>query len=821
MNEDRFDGLLNRIREEEPAGERAAIERVRAKLGFAGPVCAGFRAAFPAYRSGGVDEAQRLLIEDHVSRCVACRTLLHEAEVPVAASHAAPPRRHAPLHWQRWAIAAALAASAVYLGRDPLDAALAPSGPRATVTSVSGHLDRLEGGVLTLGAEIGEGMAVRTGAGSRARLRLRDGSMVEMNERSQLYVNAYWSGQAIHLERGDVMVQAASQRRGRLRVITRDTRASVKGTVFAVSSGAGGSMVSVVEGKVQVEHGGQSRLVQGGEQEGSAAGDGMGVRHAVAWSQDAEKYIALLGELAQLEKQIAAISVVLRTDPKMVAHLPGGALAYAAIPNSPDVSRQTVALLDQRARESAVLRQWWESADGIEIRQLLEQMQSVARFFGDEIVFALMNDPADPNKQLPVVLAEVKGDTRALQEAIDQAMKTSGEVHGYRIASGLFVLADTPAELTRVLAQLGRGATSAFAADIRDRYQAGAGWLLGVDIEALLATAPAQDRSFANAIGAGDARRIFFEQRQIGGVDQNDVTLTFRGSRQGIASWLAAPGAGAASEYISGDAVLAVSASTRNPRQAFDELVSRIGAASPHFLADLREFESKSGLSVSSDIAATLGTDFAFAIETPTLPVPGWVIAVELLQPGAFDGTVRRIVDAYNRQLKPEEQSERIAVTEETVTGQRWLMAKSAAQAAAIHWTHHGGYLIASTDRAVAIRSLAVRNGGAALVRSAAFRQQLPAAAGVHQSGFAWFNTKGALGGLIPQGQATALRSLLESRDPVLIVVNGEMERIRAASRTRLTSLVLDLMLASGTGHAQHTHTNGTTIQGKNLRARH
>jgi hypothetical protein len=44
------------------------------------------------------------------------------------------------------------------------------------------------------------------------------------------------------------------------------------------------------------------------------------------------------------------------------------------------------------------------------------------------------------------------------------------------------------------------------------------------------------------------------------------------------------------------------------------------------------------------------------------------------------------------------------------------------------------------------------------------------------------------------------VQRLAGSRDPVLIVVDGETERIHAASRTRLTSLILDLMLIHGAG---------------------
>ena len=152
--------------------------------------------------------------------------------------------------------------SVLYLGRDTLDAWMAPGGPRATVVSASGGLYRLPGGALEAGAAIGEKERIRTGPGAHAVLRLADGSTVDVNERTELFVTAAWSGQAIHLQRGDVIVQAAKQRRGHLRVLTRDSIASVKGTVFAVSAGMGGSVVSVVEGSVAVNQPGRGGPAQ-------------------------------------------------------------------------------------------------------------------------------------------------------------------------------------------------------------------------------------------------------------------------------------------------------------------------------------------------------------------------------------------------------------------------------------------------------------------------------------------------------------------------------------------------------------------------------
>ena len=118
--------------------------------------------------------------------------------------------------WVQWgglAAAAALLLSVLYLGRGAIDAMMAPGGPRATVVSAAGGLYRLRVGSLGAGAAIGERESVRTGPGAHAVLRLADGSMVDVNEGTELFVSAAWSGQAIHLQRGDIIVKAAKQRR--------------------------------------------------------------------------------------------------------------------------------------------------------------------------------------------------------------------------------------------------------------------------------------------------------------------------------------------------------------------------------------------------------------------------------------------------------------------------------------------------------------------------------------------------------------------------------------------------------------------------------
>src|SRR5690349_23863393 len=304
MSEDRLERALEEMKQEAVGG--ATLEAARARVwdtltNAAVAGCAEFRPDFGAYLGGSLTGGRRVLLEDHISRCSACRTVL--AEMKGERRVIAMPQRSSSRR-QRWgmlAAAAALALSVLYLGRDTIDAWMAPGGPRATVVSEKGSLYRLTGGALDAGAAIGEKETIRTGPGARAVLRLADGSTVDVNERTELFVTAAWSGQAIHLQRGDIIVKAAKQRRGRLRVLTRDSIASVKGTVFAVSAGMGGSVVSVVEGSVAVEQPGTNVLLKPGDQAASNAAYASSVAQAVSWSPDAERYLQILGSFVKIE----------------------------------------------------------------------------------------------------------------------------------------------------------------------------------------------------------------------------------------------------------------------------------------------------------------------------------------------------------------------------------------------------------------------------------------------------------------------------------------------------------------------------------------
>jgi hypothetical protein len=810
MNDERFDQLLDELRNETaPAVEmEAAIGRVRERLET--PVCAEFRSELAGYIAGTLLESRRLLVEDHLGRCAPCRRALAEARGESPAKILAMPASRWTgrlAQYSRIAAAVAVAAVGLYAGRERIDSALAPSGPRATVESVDGQLLALASGKpLARGTALQEGDVVRTTTGSHAVLRLRDGSAVEMNERSELYVRAAWSGQRVHLERGDVIVQAAKQRRGRLQLMTRDTTSSVKGTVFAVSTGVAGSVVSVVEGAVEVaQGGGVEKLVKPGQQiYTSEIYAGGGVRQAVSWSPNADKYYALLAEFANLEKQIvAALSGTMRTKSTLLPRLLPNTLVYAAVPNADGAIDRSVRLIENRANENAVLKEWWDSH--AELKTILERLQVASTLLGDEIVFMLAADPANAKDQLPLIIAEAKAGREAgLKEAMDKIVAGAGGA-AYTVNGSLLLISANQAAVARLQPQLGKGAASAFATELGQRYARGAGWIWAVDTTQIIALhSDEKDRSMLNALGFAQVKSVILEQRGISGRDDNEVSASFQGARHSVASWLATPGAFGSPEYISPNAIIALTAATRNPRQAFDELIASISRVQPDVQTHLREFEQTTGINFSADIAAAIGTDFSVSVETVAIPMPGWVGALEVYSPAGLDSVAQRMVDAANRKMSAEDLAKhKLTISRETVSGRVWNSITDAAKTQTMYWTYDGGYLVFGPDRAVAARAIATRASGTPLVRSAQFREMQPATPSVHNSGFLWLNTRGALQSLLSATGTTApasLQSLLSSRDPVLILFNGETERIAAYSRTRLTSLLIDLMLTAGAG---------------------
>ena len=359
-NEVRLEDAVAAVREEEVDLRAAETARARVweRLAAVSPAvgaiggCADVRALLPAHAQRTLPAARALIVEDHLRECAACRAALKGTESairPWRQSEAVAPGRS--YSWRQAVAAGAVLALglAAYGGRNTLLGI--PSGPRAEVQSITGMLYRVadrDQTPLQPGQSVGEGETLRTGHGSQAVLRLRDGSLVEMNERAELSVSARRRDTTVHLERGNVIVEAAKRRTGHLYVSADDYTVSVTGTVFSVSRGVKGARVAVLEGEVRVRQGGAESIVRPGQQHASSKNlSPVSIRDEIAWSRHASRHLKVLTELTALRKDWERVPMPgVRYERRLLRGVPASAAVYVAAPNYGESLAQAHALFE-------------------------------------------------------------------------------------------------------------------------------------------------------------------------------------------------------------------------------------------------------------------------------------------------------------------------------------------------------------------------------------------------------------------------------------------------------------------------------------------
>jgi hypothetical protein len=380
--------------------------------------------------------------------------------------------------------------------------------------------------------------------------------------------------------------------------------------------------------------------------------------------------------------------------------------------------------------------------------------------------------------------------------------EAGGSAAPFSVSDDLMIVSSSPSNLAWALAHLGQGAGSPFAAAIGERYQRGVGWLVGMDAPPLVTMASGDDAPPVELAGMIGVKYLFFEQRAPVGPEENEVTFAFQGARTGMGSWLADAGSGGAAEYLPADALAAGYVSTREPLQLFEEFTAQITRSEPDFERGLATMDEKLGAGFLQSLTAALGTEAALALTGFSTSGPTWVMAILANNPSVIDSSLQKLVETFNAELGPDEQGKRIVLGQESANGRTWSTMKPGGLPLGVTWTYDRGYMVAASDRAVAERAIATRNGGSPLVWSPEFLGQLPSSAGLHPSAFAWLNTKGALGILSALAPSPALTELAAGRDPILVMFDGTPEQIHAASRTRVSGLILDLMLIERLGQA-------------------
>jgi len=812
--------------------------------------CADFQALMPAYLAKTVSESSALLLEDHVHECVACRRALAAARSGARREPAGAFERPAAPLRPAWGVAWALAAAlALGLGVVSVSRLILGSGTRATVQTVEGALyrvsDRLSA-MLAAGRPILDGQEIRTAYGSSAVVRLVDGSSIEMSPRTDLWVSRGWRGTTIHLERGRIIVRAAPQRHARLYVVTRDCRISVKGTIFAVDEGMKGSRVSVIQGEVEVEQGSNVQWLHPGDQMSTQASlTPVSLTRDIAWSRDSGQYLALLGEFAALHKQLEAIPAPApRYDSTLLKMVPADTALYVAIPNIGATVSQADQLLQERIGQSEVLQQWWNeqqaSGKAQKLAGMIDTIHALSEYLGDEIVIALPQD-----MHAPLILAQVKraGFREVLQQRIGEfsggnesqatliddpfspALQfTSKDQPLVFLKNDFLVVAHDAIQLQRTAILIERSAPSKFVstpfyAAIQRAYQSGAGWLLCADMEQVLSQSVNKKEGSGAGVdflrdpknGLADMRYLIMESKDVSGKTENRLTLSFIQDRRGIAAWLAPPSPMGTLDFISPAASFVVSFVVKNPRDIAQEIISFTQSDNPNSGEELAEFESKTGVSLSDDLAGALGGEATFALDGPVLPSPSWKLALEVNDPARLEDAIEKLVAGTGEET--DKRAGQFNLTKEDVGGRtyytlhRSLPSSQPSALNEIDYVFVDGYLIAAPNRSLLVSSLQNHEIGYSLARSTDFMSRLPRDGNTDYSAVVYQNLGAMLGPVtdllkattaLTPAQRQSLDALSQNSVPSLVCAYGEPQQIVVAGTSSFFGLVFDSLLGIG-----------------------
>ncbi len=813
--------------------------------------CEDVRTLLPAYVLGKLPAARALLVRDHLHECVDCRRLAQSGTEETLSWAAPIAAARIGWSWRQYAAAAAvlaLVAASVLIIRKEFSA---PAGMRAKVQSVQGTLYRVSPGsevALKTGDELAEGEALRTGNGSHAFVQLRDGSLVEVNQRAEFSVALGWRNTAINLDHGDIIVQAAKRNRGHLYVVTPDCRVAVTGTVFAVNSALKGSRVSVIEGEVHVGYGGADHVLHAGDQVATSSSmSPVPVRQEIAWSQDLDKHLALLAQFAALQKKFEQIPMPgLRYTSDILGRLPANTVVYGSMPNVGEALNEANRIFQDQLQQSAVLREWWQKGhhqgDGMTFDQIVDKVHALSQYLGEEVVLVGTSGPHEggpPNVAFVAPVRDANGLRTFLQtefsslgrnnqgeagfQVLDEkqlrSAPTAQREHLLAVVRPDFVLFSPSVRTLQLLdAQLNAGqgtfSTTAFGQRVAQLYTNGAGFLLAVDLERITAEEKATAAKQAvDHSGFGELKYLIVAHRDLSGVPDNRAVLEFAGQRQGVASWLAAPAAMGSLEFVSPNAGAAFSILAKSPALAFDDILRMSGRDPAKTQQEMAEAEAKLNVNLREEVMARFDGEITVALDGPVLPKPSWKLIAEVNDSDRLQAAIERLIEAVNqeaaRHAKPGVQLQKEESGQQVFYHVRSLEQKLTAPE--IYYAFADGYLIAAPSRALVANALETHTGGNSLARSADFRSLLPRDEHGNFSGLFYQNLSPLLSPLasqLPPQQLQSLKQLVADSKPTVICAYGAETRIEVVSSSQLpfnlNSAAFATLLGAGKAGTSH-----------------
>jgi hypothetical protein len=445
--------------------------------------------------------------------------------------------------------------------------------------------------------------------------------------------------------------------------------------------------------------------------------------------------------------------------------VPADTLVYAALPNLGEEIGDAHELIRTRVAQSPLLRRFWEQsvvASGQDemLDAIIAKVRQVGSALGEEIVVALparraASSPEEGGVGSPVLVAQVR-DGEALRELLaehatrsaelglqvvlhetapERAAGDDGALH-VLIGEGLIVASPSPDRVAGVAAGPGGFAERAFFETLRASYEEGVSWLVAADVETIVETtgvarASESGRRASDFFGIEAARHLLVHADTEEGEHRYSVDLSFAEDRRGVLSWLAEPAPMGALEFVSPDVKALAAVAIKDPATLVDQ--DLLPLLPEDARAALEEQESRLGLSLRDDLAASLGGEMLVALDGPVLPLPAWRVVVQVYDEQRLVMALERLAELIG-ETSADGGGPHVAFETSEAGGRVFHALRAEGWPVEVHLTFEDGYLVAGPTRALVQRSLENRRAGYVLPTAPEFLQRLPRDAHVNLS---------------------------------------------------------------------------------------
>ncbi|MEK7832619.1 MAG: hypothetical protein AAB401_16120, partial [Acidobacteriota bacterium] len=511
--------------------------------------------------------------------------------------------------------------------------------------------------------------------------------------------------------------------------------------------------------------------------------ESIAVKYEISWSRKSAEYIKQLDAVRSQIDQLVAMPGN-RYSTRLLDLMPENTVLYVAIPNISETLAQANQILQESLSRNPELNEWYAKEQSQSrgrhgrhgLSQAIEIAQEFGSYLGDEIAVAATAKANGGEPDEPIILAEVKdggafrsflenkaaqfGESKDGLQIIDDPMAVNGNGKGLYVWITQDLVAASPRieSLKKIEMQMKAGAKT-FAANpfhkhIASLYQDGAGLVIAADLEKFISGAALHSSKSAsksaskperlvennadvedgrreadvmNQLGLLDLRYFVVELKQKDGKPFNRAVVSYKQNQHGLTSWLAAPNPMGALEFISPDANVVGAFVVQEPTAVVDDLLNTLKTADPDAWQKVMDFQNNQGISIRNDIAAPLGSEYAFAVDGPVIPVPSFKAVVQVDDQTHLQATLERTVQLLNVELTNHGKQPLVWNSVE-IGGRTFYELKSADVAiASLNYAYAYGYMIAAPSRALVENAIKYKESGHTLLASAKFQASLPA----------------------------------------------------------------------------------------------